>query len=179
MPQAEATLTTRRGFSKWLAGVGLAMAAPGSLAAAAPAPRINWSALETELRASCKVVTDLDAKIEAAVDAVARWKKRNPHPVEPDYDSHRARTEDFDRLTRSRSKNTERYIAVLWQSGKGALQTQRKEALAEYYRKLDAVAAIPVRTLSDLKAKTRLAFFEHADGPIHQALLRDLQSCEA
>jgi hypothetical protein len=72
--------------------------------------------------------------------------------------------------------NAERYQNALRQCGRGALKKERNEAFAKYAAVCQRIAELQICTLSDFKAKSRVARFEYAGGPIKQALLKDLQS---
>ena len=160
-----------------MSAVPVAIAAPITMSAPAVAESggIDWDQWELEIGYACSHVTYFDDEIALADKAFKRWEVRNPWPVEPDYSSHGERISDFPRLKSAQSAHCERYQNALRQCGRGALKRERSEAFDEYAVVCQRVADLPIRTLSDLKEKSRLARFEYAGGPIKQALLKDLQ----
>jgi hypothetical protein len=172
MAQAEANLTTRRGFSKWLAAVGMVAAVPVA-ANAAPAQTVDWAALETEYLTVLDEIFDVNDRIKDCEKAFRKWERRNPWPAEPDYDSHNARIADFRRLQSAQSKHAERMGQARMQCGVGH---QGKQRLALHNR-MEAIeqkiASTPAITMSDLKAKARIAT-NNVSSCIHPALVRDL-----
>ena len=178
------TLTiARRGFltnaaAFAAAGTAIVLSAPVAPARAtettAPATGIDWEQWELELGYACSHVTFFDDEIALADKAFKRWEARNPWPSEPVYGSYAERMADFQRIKSAQSAHCERYQNALKQCGRGALKLERNKAFGAYAVLCERIAELPVRTLSDLKEKSRLARFEYAGGPIRRALSDDL-----
>ena len=161
-----------------MSAVPVAIATPIAMPAASAVAEgggIDWDQWELEIGYACSHVTYFDDEIALADKAFKRWEVRNPWPVEPDYSSHGERISDFPRLKSAQSAHCERYQNALRQCGRGALRKERSVAFDEYAVVCQRIADLPIRTLSDLKEKSRVARFEYAGGPIKQALLKDLQ----
>lgn len=175
MAQAETIPTTRRAFSKWLAAASVAAAVPLP-AIAEPVETTDWAQFQLDLGYICAHVGFYDEQIAMCERASAEWKKRNPWPDAPDYASHGERVADFNNQSARESKWVVRYTNMMRQSGKGKYGTKRLAAYNKYLAECDRIAKIPARSLADIKAKTLLARYERNGGPIHQAILRDLQN---
>lgn len=80
MAQAEQNLTTRRGFSKWLAAMGAAAVVP-TVAISTPIRAQLLEALSALDRASQLHTEACQRSIEAQC-AVERWRKRYPLPTD-------------------------------------------------------------------------------------------------
>ncbi len=173
---SEPNLHTRRGFSKWLAGASIAATAPLP-AIAAPIPAtVDWDQAELELGCAWAHVAWFDEEIAKCAKAVELWKKRNPWPDAPDYETHAESAADYKNQSARESAWVHRYQIAVRQTGKGKLGGERLVAHQKYIAECERVAKLPVGSLADYKAKTRVARFEVAGGPIHQALIEDLKN---
>jgi hypothetical protein len=175
MAQAEAIPTTRRAFSKWLAAASVAAAVPMP-AIAAPVSTTDWVQIELELGGAWAHVAYFDEEIALCQKASDQWKRRNPWPDEPDYSSHTQRIADHKNQIARESKWVERYQNMLRQTGKGKLGRERLVAYQQYVTECERVVKIPVLSLADIKAKTRVARFERPGGLIHRAIAKDIQN---
>jgi len=169
--QAEAIPTTRRQFSKWLAAVGATafIAVP----AASREATVDWQALEAEYLGKLEEIFAANEKIAAADKGFRAWEKRNPYPVEPDYDSHNARIADFRRLRDAQSKHAERWCRARMQCGIGKAQKQRLVLQDEWQAIEMRIADIPAKTLADIRSKALIGR-HNVSGLINQSLSKDL-----
>ena len=157
-------VTTRRGFSKWLAAVGAVVAAPVAVQAAQSPPvySADWDALETELRQKRSVALIEEEKREARHAAFTEWERRNPRP--------------FDVSAEETKAWSRRWHTAHNQCFTTVTAAKFKRAYDEYLDVCKKVAAVPVNTLADIKAKSRIARLEHEAGPIHRAILKQFQN---
>lgn len=161
MAQAEQYLTTRRGFSKWLAAAVGTVATGGAVAVAMDPPGIDWTALGKEFAEVLTPFMAADAALRRGHAARDQWELDNPFP----------------------KAELGREAEIIWQrayeaNGRkikiGALKQRRDETYDRAFEVAKKIADAPVKTLDDLRAKALLASREYETGPIHRALFKQL-----
>ncbi len=174
---SKANLTTRRGFSRWLAGVGAIITAPAVAVAAPVGVTADWDALEQEYLDCIADVWSKKGRADDARKAWHKWQRRYPRPVEPYYNSHDERIADSERFAAESRAYNKRWFTVYNGMNLGKLEGAHNEAARQWLATEKRIAAIPARNAADLKAKARIAR-RNPGGWVQAALADDLQGIE-
>lgn len=168
---------SRRGFSKWLAAVGVTVAATvQAVAAPTNGETVDWDSLEEELIAALTPLNEIDQRIKMVEGYFSRWERRHPWPEEPLYSSHNERIDDFHRLQNAQREHAKRYEVVLTQCAFGRRRQERNDAWSKAHEVAKRIALTPAVTLADFKAKSRISQLENESGPIHRTLIKELRN---
>lgn len=167
MVQAEHVLHTRRGFTKWLAGIaGATVAVSVPVLAKASAPKadytVDWQQLESELIAALTPLFRIDREILRREAAFDRWKKKHPLPHGDDPADHSTYNKKYETARKQLRFHEQR-----------RLRAAVSDRCAEVCKR---IADTPIKTMDDIRAKSRLCRYENNLGIIRRRLLKELQT---
>jgi hypothetical protein len=171
MAQAETNLTTRRGFSKWLAGMGAATLIPATAKAEAVSKALTDGSKEVEGKWSAWIVArEHVAECEALIK---RWEKRNPYP---DSDDDKYKMEKYWAvLANDRSAWHDRRIVVLRKSGVGKAKLKANAEADELREAVSRFSNIKCAGIADLLFKTEASIhLDDDESMIANAIVCDL-----
>lgn len=171
MAQAEPNLTTRRGFSKWLAAAGAVAVVPTAVKAVETI-RPELQAATKAVEAKWAEVVVAQEKVDRANAAIEAWRVRNPRPDGSDstYDD----DESSARLNRDWGKWCQREAAAMLKAGIYRCGKRRLELTAELNGALRAVANISAANMAEVIFKARFTNESDHDGIVAYAIVDDL-----